>query len=161
MTKHSTKRGRITTVIIAVVLVAMLAFIVWIVSLFSVQTHWKDDLAGLTASIAAAEEQPCSLSRGGETVEAGSAELDYFETFLTMPLTRATGYAGKGEGDIFLILPDVTVSFAPAPDGVSTCVRWEKDGRSYGYVLGGTMDYVHLERYFRNAVNNAARLANE
>ena len=149
-------KSRMSIVLIIGILLIMLGFIVWIVSLFSVQTAWKQDLSKLTACLA--EGHSGTLEMEGESVLVGTREIDYFQTFLTMPKSMATERSEPNAPEaLTLRLPTVTLSFAPAEDGVSTRVCWEEGGRFHGYVLGGSMDYVHLERYFRNAVNNAAR----
>ena len=152
----SKKKGLMTTILIVGILLIMLAFILWIVSLFSVQTAWKQDLGKLTECFAGAHSG--RMEYEGESVLIGDREIDYFQTFLTMPQAMATERCSANAPEaLTLRLSTVTVSFAPAKDGVSTCVCWEEGGRFHGYVLGGSMDYVHLERYFQNAVNNAAR----
>ncbi len=154
----SKRTSVIKSVIIVAVLLVVLGFIIWVVSLFSVQTAWKQDLSGLTDLLAGAYSG--TLEYQGESAPVGDREIDYFQTFLTMPRSMATARTGpNGEDALTLRLSTVTVSFAPAEDGVSTRVCWENGGRFCGYVLGGSMDYVHLERYFQNLVNNARRQA--
>ncbi len=114
-------KSRMSIVLIIGILLIMLGFIVWIVSLFSVQTAWKQDLSKLTACLA--EGHSGTLEMEGESVLVGTREIDYFQTFLTMPKSMATERSEPNAPEaLTLRLPTVTLSFAPAEHAVSTRV---------------------------------------
>ena len=154
-------KGSLFTVACAAAVVGALALIVYFSHILILQSAWNRALGNLENSFREARGRDCTIAYQGEEIPADADVLDYYLTILTMPRSMATHYA-KGDGGeraIRLALPDTSVSFAPYRDGVSTEVCWESGGKPYGFVLGGTMDYAHLERYFHNAVRNAAARA--
>lgn len=154
---HRTKSALFTAACAAAVIGAV-ALIAYFAHIMILQTSWKHGLEELDRAFIASRGETCVIARGGVEVEADESVLDYYLGVLTMPRTMATHYAPSDAGEgIELRLPGLTVTFSPYRDGVSTVVSWESGGESRGYVLGGTMDYVHLTRYFENTVRAAAR----
>lgn len=138
--------------------VGALALIVYFSHILVLQTRWNNALADLETCFRSAWDRECTIEYQGEEIPAERDVLDYYLNILTMPRSMATHYAVGGDGGrgILLTLPDTTISFAPYRDELSTEVRWTLEGKNYGFVLGGTMDYPHLVRYFQNAVRRAA-----
>ena len=155
---RDTMKRSLFTAACVVAVAGALALIVYFSHILILQSRWNHALSDLEDSFRAARGRECTIEYRGESVPADKDVLDYYLGILTMPRSMATHYAKGSDGDrgIRLSLPDVTVSFAPYRDEVSTEVRWSRDGSDYGFVLGGTMDYPHLMRYFQNTVRHAA-----
>lgn len=157
---RDTMKRSLFTAACVVAVVGALALIVYFSHILILQSRWNHAISDLEESFRAAQGRECTIEYRGESVPADKEVLDYYLGILTMPRSMATHYVRDGgEDDIRLSLPDVTVSFAPYRDEVSTEVRWSMGDRDYGFVLGGTMDYPHLVRYFQNTARRAAAAA--
>lgn len=165
MTKvFSRLRGRLLAPCCVLAIAAAAVLIGCFIQMVAVQTSWKRDLQTLERQFSRAYAAGAVLSREAteETVLAGSRDLNYFLRVLNLPGSMAT-HSGKKAAQaaedlrtLALQLPDYTLFYSPYDGGHSVCVSWQEEGESHAYVIGGGMEFSHLEIYFSNMLRAAA-----
>lgn len=141
----------------AAALGAALAVLALLAYTLSIRTEWKKSRLTLCENFTqAVKYNDATLGRGEEQIPADEKMLDYYLDFLMMSsgvICRRN--SPENDRTITLRLPGVRLTLTPAVNGEDTIVQWEKNGTRYGYLLNGSMKFLHLETYFENQLRNA------
>ncbi len=134
-----------------------LAMIAWFASILVLRTHYKNDRLALASSFTRAYQDGARIGQGEEAFPVGEDTLDYYLDFLLHKDTTVIRASGEQPNarTVYLYLPDTTVAFTPAQNGMDTCVQWTRDGRTCCYMVNGVYIFPHLEGYLVNIRNRA------
>ena len=156
MSKRQKLKGRITTVLIALAVAAAAVGIGLFANILIIQSSWKNDRLELSEQFGCSKQGSCTISCGEKELPADAKILDYYFNIIIFPKSMAINrrYVPPADNSIVLTLADTVLTFTPTDDGHRTNLNWCLNGKEHNYTIGGTMDYVHLLRYFKNAASH-------
>ncbi len=133
------------------------ALIAWFASILVLRTHYKNDRLALAPSFTRGYQDGAYIGQGEEAYPVGEDTLNYYLDFLLHKDTTVIRARGEQPNarTVYLYLPDTTVAFTPAQNGMDTCVQWTQDGKSCSYTVYGVYTFPHLEGYLVNIRNRA------
>ena len=157
MNKRQKVKGRITTVLIVLAVAVAAVGIGLFVNILVIQSSWKNDRLELSEQFGYSKHGDCKISCGGTELPADAKILDYYFNIIIFPKSMAIDrkYIPPADDSILLTLADTVLTFTPTDDGHRTNLNWCLNGEEHNYTIGGTMDYIHLLRYFKNAASRA------